>query len=242
MTRSRSPGRTRNVGPGVDPLYVNAHRSPSRHGTIDGAASNTTSSAPSRLAISAGFTHPAPCAGTEPVGDGGTVVVAADGPVAGPVAVPAPCGEQPATIADPINADDPSNNDRRDNPTGASRPPRTSRVSVTSHRPIIEPFIIQLFQSPFMCWRIQVTMSSHHDADGTPLAPDWTHDRQLDSIRSGSPHTIEPIIWPLVTRWFIHAVMSPHQLVDPDDTVVVAVVIHVVHAAVMFATCADVDA
>ena len=23
---------------------------------------------------------------------------------------------------------------------------------------------------------------------------DWTHDRQLDNIRSGSPHIIEPII------------------------------------------------
>lgn len=73
-------------------------------------------------------------------------------------------------------------------------------VSVSGHRPIIEPFIIQSFQSPFMCWRIQFTMSSHHDAAGTPAAPDCTHDLQLDSIRSGSPHIIEPIDCPLVTR------------------------------------------
>jgi hypothetical protein len=108
--------------------------------------------------------------------------------------VPASSDEHADKIAVPISAEEPISSDRLDNPVGTCAPLWSSRPSVTCHRPIIEPFIIQLFQSPLMCWRIQVTMSSHHDTAGTPLAPDWTHDRQLDNIRSGSPHIIEPII------------------------------------------------
>ncbi len=62
------------------------------------------------------------------------------------------------------------------------------------HRPIIEPFIIQSFQLPLACWRIQVTMLSHHVVGGTPDVVEVAHARQLASIRSGSPHIIEPII------------------------------------------------
>lgn len=32
-----------------------------------------------------------------------------------------------------------------------SRRPSSIKVTVSGHRPIIEPFIIQSFQSPFMC-------------------------------------------------------------------------------------------
>ena len=117
-----------------------------------------------------------------------------DGQTGRRVEVPGSSDEHADRIAVPISAEEPISSDRLDTPPGIGAPFRSSCWSVTCHRPIIEPFIIQLFQSPLMCWRIQVTMSSHHDTAGTPLAPDWTHDRQLDNIRSGSPHIIEPII------------------------------------------------
>jgi len=108
------------------------------------------------------------------------------------------------------------------------------------HRPIIEPFIIQLSQSPFMCWRIQVTMSSHHVDDGALAVFALTQERQLVSIRSGSPHIIDPIIRPSVTCWFIQAVMSPHQLALPAAAVGV-LIIQFVHVWFTLATWTAVD-
>ena len=108
-------------------------------------------------------------------------------------------------------------------------------------RPIIEPFIIQPSQSPFMCWRIQAIMSSHQESGGAPVWLELAHDWQLASIRSGSPHIIMPIIRPSVTCWFIHAVMSPHQFDVPAE-VAGTLIIQFVHAWFTLETWTAVEA
>lgn len=131
---------------------------------------------------------------------------------------------------------------------GHLRPPERSRVQAASnrtrrvHRPIIEPFIIDPLQSPLECWRIQVTMSSHHVDGLFVVLLVACQERQLASIRSGSAHIMVPFVCPLVICWFIQLVMSAHQFSVLLVAVVGVLIIQLLQARLTLATWMPLEA